>query len=388
MKGGRTMDVPRLKIGFDVEINMPVYIDERYIHILLMGKSGEGKSVTIANWWEHDNYYGNAKVLVDPSGFLARDCYSISRGKKVNVDGLTYCSMEHPISINPMKAPYTESQISDIIAETINQVVSVTTANQQFTVKMRGILDEAIKYCLRNNRKSLLNVLDYIKNMQGDKETRDGIIARLSFVLSDERMVKILCGNDAVEWGQLIRNRQTFILDCSSMSKEKMVFVGTLVAHGISAYFRYARPKIYNPLSLYIDECHNFVNPYIFDILKEGRKYKLSCCLSTQDFAVIDDRMTRVMLNAGNIVSYRLGHREASYVAKELAMAPEDIQFIEKYHAVYLTPKGKGIAKAPRPPFFKEVKPPKMVEPQRKAMKPSWFTMDTSGSYQQPDPTI
>jgi hypothetical protein len=361
------MDLPRLKIGTDWENKMPVYIQDRYLHVLLMGKSGSGKSTSIANWWEQDHYYKNAKVLVDPSGFLARDCYSISGGK--------FCSQDHPISINPMKAPYTDSQISDIIAEAINQVIAVTTPNLAFTVKMRGILDQAVKYCLKNNRRSLLNVLDYIINQQGDKETRDGIISRLTFILNDKRMEKLFCGNDSVEWGELIAKRQTFILDCFGMSKEKMVFAGSLVAHGINSYFRYSRPAEYLPVLLYIDECHNFINPSLFDILKEGRKYKLSCVLATQDFAVIEERMARVMLNVGNIVSYRLGNREASFIARELDIPSQDIQFMEKYHVVYLTPKGKGMAKAPRPPFFVPKEPPVVVEPQRKA-KPSWFTME------------
>jgi len=73
-------ELPRLKIGTDWEIKMPIYIDDRYTHILLLGKSGTGKSTSIANWWEQDAIYGNAQVLIDPSGFLARDCYSISRG--------------------------------------------------------------------------------------------------------------------------------------------------------------------------------------------------------------------------------------------------------------------------------------------------------------------
>ena len=87
--------------------------------------------------------------------------------------------------------------------------------------------------------------------------------------------------------------------------------------------------------------------------------------------------MARVMLNVGNIVSYRLGHREASFVARELNIPNQDIQFIEKYHVAYLNPKGRGIAKAPRPPFFKEVKTPTRAEPQRKPMKPSWFTLES-----------
>ena len=370
------MDSPRLKIGFDIETKMPVYIKDRYKQGLLTGKSGEGKSVTIANWWQQDHYFGNAKILIDPSGFLARDCYSISKGR--------YCSQDHPISINPMKAPYTDSQISDLIAEAINQVITITTPNQSFTVKMRGILDQAVKWCLNHNRRNLLSVLDYVINQQGDKETRDGIISRLTFLLNDKRMEKLLCGNDSVEWGELIAKKQTFILDTFGMSKEKMVFTGSLVAHGINSYFRYSRPKEYKPVSLYIDECHNFVSPSLFDILKEGRKYKISCILATQDFAVIEERMARVMLNVGNIVSYRLGHREASLIGRELDIPSQDIQFIEKYHVVYLTPQGRGIAKAPRPPFVLPKEPPVAVEPQRKA-KPSWFTLE---SYQAAPTTI
>ncbi len=371
------MALPRLKIGMDIDTEMPVYIQDRYIHILLMGKSGSGKSTSITNWWEQDNYYGHAKILVDPSGFLAGDCYSISRG--------IYCSIDHDISINPMISPYTDSQISDLIAEAINQVVAITTPNQSFTVKMRGILDTSIKWCLKNNRKSLLHVLDHVKTGKEDKETRDGIISRLSFLLNDERMLKLLCGNNSIEWGELIAKHQTFIMDGFGMGKEKLVFTGSLIANGVKNYFRYARPKYYLPLSLFIDEAQNFINPSMFDILAEGRKYKISCVLATQSFATIEDRMTRALLNVGNIMSYRLGHREAGYVAHEIGCTVQDLQFIEKFYLAYLTPEGKGIAKAPRPPFIKEVKPPKKVEPQRKPIKPSWFTLE---SYQTAQTTI
>ena len=84
-------------------------------------------------------------------------------------------------------------------------------------------------------------------------------------------------------------------------------------------------------------------------------------------------------------MSYRLGHREAGYVAHEIGCTVQDLQFIEKFYLAYLTPEGKGIAKAPRPPFIKEVKPPKKVEPQRKPIKPSWFTLE---SYQTAQTTI
>lgn len=362
------INLPRLKIGYDTEIKMPVHIKDRYTHTLLMGKSGTGKSTSIANWWEQDHFYKNAKILIDPSGFLARDCYSISAG--------LYCSQNHPISINPMIAPYTYSQISDIISESINQVISITTPNQPFTVKMRVILDDAVKHCLARNRKNLLHVLDHIKSLSGDKETRDGIISRLGFILSDESMVDLLCGNTSVEWGDIISKKRTFILNCFGMGRDKMIFAGSLITHGIKNYFRYAEPKEYLPVSLYIDECHNFINPSVFDILKEGRKYKLSCVLSTQDFATIDEKMARVMLNVGNVVSYRLGHKEARLIASELDFPVQDVQFLEKYHVAYLTPEARGVAKAPRPPLIFPRKLPVKAEPQRKS-RPSWFSLES-----------
>ena len=179
------MELPRLKIGMDWEKKMPAYITERHTHILLLGKSGSGKSTCISNWWQQDNFYRNAKILIDPAGFLARDAYSISGGK--------YCSLETPISLNPMKAPYTDGQISGLIAEAVNQVIVVTTPNQELTAKMREILDLAVRYCLKNNRRSLINVRDYIINLKGNSETRDGILARLNFILNDERMARIIC---------------------------------------------------------------------------------------------------------------------------------------------------------------------------------------------------
>jgi hypothetical protein len=205
---------------------------------------------------------------------------------------------------------------------------------------------------------------------------------------------------NSIEWGELIAKKQTFLLDCMGMSREQMIMAGSIVTHGIKNYFRFARPKEYLPLSLYIDEAHLFVNPSLFDILKEGRRYKLSCCMATQDFAVIDEKMARVMCNAGTLISYRVGHREAQTLANEMGKVKDDLiekvwkgekltekvtvfntkdilQNLEKYHVAYMTPKEKGIAKASRPPFFIPREPPEKVEPQRKSIKPSWFPLES-----------
>ena len=79
------MDLPRLKIGNDGI--RPVYCHDRYTHVLLTGKSGTGKSSLLSGWWAQDEIYRNAKIGVEPAGFLSKAWYSISRGKAI------YCGL-------------------------------------------------------------------------------------------------------------------------------------------------------------------------------------------------------------------------------------------------------------------------------------------------------
>jgi hypothetical protein len=361
------MDLTRLKIG-RTESFSSAYIKERYLSILLLGKSGTGKSTSILNWVYDDSFWNYSKIVIEPSGFLAKDCFKILKGKA------RYCSLETPVSLNPMLLPYDPNTISDTIAECINQVIQLTTPNDSLTARMRVMLDDKVKYCLKNNRKSLLHVRDEIAKITVGAETRDGILSRLNFILNDERMERILCEGKSVRWGEFISSGQSFLLDAFAMGREKMIFVGNIIAQGIKNYFRYERPKVYRPCAMYVDECHNFVNYNFFDILKEGRKFKLSVVLSTQDFAAIDYKLARVMLNVGNIVAYRLGAKDAQLVGNELDVSRQDLQFLEKYHCAYLTPEETGFCKAKMPPLIPRSSPAKSkpVKKKRESIS-SWF---------------
>ena len=98
-----------------------------------------------------------------------------------------------------------------------------------------------------------------------------------------------------MDFGSLIDNAETLIVDCSKMSKDKMILLGTFVTQGICDYFRFSEKETYNPLALYIDECQNFVNSNFSDILKEGRKYNISATLATQSTANIDKDLRQTL---------------------------------------------------------------------------------------------
>lgn len=350
-----------------------VSIKNRYIGTLVLGKSGTGKSVFMLNQWFMDSLLPYSQVMVEPTGELSLKAYKASRGKA------HYCSLKYPIPMNPMASIYGEEQISDTIAEIINQLIQLTTPNEKLTSKMRAILDEAVKYCLVNNRRSLINVRDYIANLKGDKQTRDGIIQRLNFILSDERLHPILCGPTSINWSEFTRKGQKLIVDCSGMGRDKMVFMGSIVTHGLVEWFRYTGGSGY-PIALYIDEAQNYFSENMYDLIFEGRKYGIGICLATQSFAMFPKDLMRAVLNIGNILCFRVGHREADLIGKELCTDSQTLQQLPNYHLAVMNDEEVAIVKASSPPYLPKIQP--QVKP--KATPVRWFTLEP---YQPKEPT-
>ena len=365
--------IQRMKIGSDPETYLPVSVkaDDRYKGCLVIGATGGGKTELLANIIQNDSYSKVAKIIVDPSGFFAQQAYSIMKGKA------PYCSLECPIGINIMVSPYKPNQIADLLADTINQMVVLTTPNEKFTVKMREILDEEVVRCLKLGRKTLTEVKANIEAQKGHSETRDGIIARLNLLLSDPDFREIICGK-GFEIGKLIENQETFILDCSGMGYAKQVFIGTLLTNLVKAYFTYSKPKEYKPLVMIIDEAHNFVSTEFTIITKQARKYLIATILSTTDFSMMPKPLVHSILsNAGTLVCLRAGNVEAQLISNEFnTISAEDIKGLEKYHAVYKTPDGEGIVKLPRPVFVKPLEIP-IMEIKKRTFDLKWFPLES-----------
>jgi len=361
--------IQRMKIGTNNYLPVSVKPNDRFKGCLIIGATGGGKTELLANIVQNDSYSKVAKIIVDPSGFYARQVHSIMKGKD------DYCSLEYPRGINLLLSPYKPHQIADLLAETINQMVVLTTPNERFTVKMREILDEEVVRCLERGRTTLEEIKANIEAHRGNAETRDGIIARLNLLLSDPAFREIICGK-GFEIGKLIENQETFILDCSGMGYAKHIFIGTLITNLVKAYFTYSKPKEYKPLVLIIDEAHNFVSQEFTIITKQARKYQIATILSTTDFSMMPKPLVHSILsNAGTLLCLRAGNVEAQLISNEFnTIKAEDIKGLEKYHAVYKTPDGEGIVKLPRPVFVKEIDI-KPMKQEKRTFDLKWFDL-------------
>jgi len=352
---------------------MPVTIkpDHRYRHAFVVGATGSGKTNLLKWFWFQDCLIPTAKILIDPSGSFAREAYSMAKNA-------IYCSLSNPIGINPLMLPYDPNDICDIIIESINQVIKLLTDNVLLTVRMRSILREAVVWCVRNNRRRLDLVAENINALKIHNETRQSIIDRINMFIQDDRLFQILCELPPVDWDDLIENKRTFIIDCHGMNDDKMIFVGTLITQQIKTYFRYTQKDEYKPLVFYADECHNFVNPNTFTILREARKYKISAILATTDFAGLDDKLVHTILsNCGTLISFRCGFREAVQIAREFKNL-RDIQFLEKHYAAVKTPDFEGSVKTQLSPFVKKKPITIQKRMERREFGFKWFALEKS----------
>jgi hypothetical protein len=379
------MMINRMKIGNEKDTYMPVFVrdNDRFKPTLCLGSTGGGKSQWLLSNWYNDSFMRVAKILIDPSGSLSKQAYSVMKGK------VHYCSIEHPIGLNPMIAPYKPFQIADLIAETVNQMVVLTTPNEKFTVKMLEILNAEIIRCLELGRTTLEEVKANIQARPGQTETRDGIIARLNLLLQDPDFKEIICGKSSFEIGKLIENRESLILDCSGMGYAKKVFIGTLLTNLVKSYFLYGKPKEYKPLILTIDEAHNFVSQDFGLVLKEGRKYKIATILATTDFSMIPKALIHTLLsNAGTLVCLKAGYIEASMISHEfMDITASDIQGLEKYHAAVKTPDNEAIVKLPRPLLVKQVEL-KPIEHKERNFDLQWFDLQSCYDQWDCEPTV
>jgi hypothetical protein len=374
----------RMRIGTDIDTGLPVYVKEvdRYKGCLFLGSTGGGKTEALLNIIQGDSYIPCAKIIVDPSGFFSKQVYSVMNGKA------HYCSLEHPIGINPLISPYKEHQTADILMESVDQMVLMTSQNKNWTVKMFQIAIPEIVRCIQLGRTTLEEVRANIAALKGNTETRDGILARFDLLLNDPDFKKIICGK-GFEINKLIENQETFVLDASGMGYAKQVFIGTLVTNLVKGYFIYSKPKEYKPLVLIIDEAHLFVSQEFSIITKQARKYKISTILSTTDFSMMSKPLVHSILsNSGTLVCLRAGNIEAQMISNEFNnIKAADIKSLEKYHAVYKTQDGEGIIKLPRPVYTKEI-PIKSMKQEQRTFDLRWFNLPSCYSFQlDSDPT-
>jgi hypothetical protein len=86
---------------------------------------------------------------------------------------------------------------------------------------------------------------------------------------------------------------------------------------------------------LYIDEFYNFATASFASVLAEARKYRLNLIMAHQYIEQLDEALQAAIFgNVGTIISFRLGARDASHMAREFypPFSETDLISLPPYH--------------------------------------------------------
>jgi hypothetical protein len=359
--------------GVDTVIRM--HPDDRRRHTYIIGMTGSGKSVLMAEMAKQDIREGRGICIVDPHGSLVEDvlaCVPPERADDVVL--FEPSDMERPMGLNMLEAK-TEDQKDFAVQEMVEIFYKL------FPPEMIGPMFE---HNMRNVMLTLMSDLENpgtiaeIPRMFTDPAFQKSWVAKLKDPIVrafwEKEMTKTSDFHKSEMLGYLISKVGRFVENTMMrniigqtrsgfdiqeiMNKGKILLVnlskgqvgevnssllGLIIVSKLqmAAFARANMPESERKdFYLYIDEFQNYTTPSIATILSEARKYKLSLVLAHQYIGqLVDKQDTKIrdaiFGNVGTIMSFRIGVEDAELMAKQFApvFGEYDVVNIDRFNS-------------------------------------------------------
>jgi len=350
---------------------------DRLRHTYIIGKSGVGKSVLLANMAIQDIIAGNGICMIDPHGDLIDDVLRhVPPERAEDVVIFSPSDIERPMSINLLEFdPRYPEQKTFVINEMIgifdklydlkstggpifeqymrNAMLLVMSdpASGSTLMEIPKVLADASFRNLKLSRCQDPTVVDFWRK-EAEKAGGDAALAnvvpyitsKLTSFISNDMMRPIIGQQDSSFNLRDIMDSKKILL--VSLPKGivgelnayllGMIIVGKILMAALSRADSRERPDFF----LYIDEFQNFTTDSICQILSEARKYGLGLVIAHQyigqltkkgDTAIKD----AVFGNVGTMISFKVGSEDAEFLKKEFSPVfnEYDLINVEKFTA-------------------------------------------------------
>lgn len=342
--------------------------EDRRRHMYAIGKSGTGKSTLLANMIIHDLKHGEGLAVVDPHGDLIETVLNyIPKSRLNDVIVVDPADPNAVVKLNVFEAGSMVHR--ELIASGIVAIFQKMYANSW---------GPRLEYILRNTLLTLLEEhakLGDVLQMLTDAKYRARVIDRLQdpvlknfweaeFNMMQERQRIEAISPILNKVGQFVTSpliRNVVNTDKSSFDIEQVMNEGKILLINVSqgklgednaallgAMFitkiqLAAMNRVYmeeekrRDFYLYIDEFQNFATTSFIKILSEARKYRLNLILANQYMDQIpDDVKAAIFGNAGTMVSFILGAKDADWMVKEFGnhYTADDLVSLGRYQIV------------------------------------------------------
>jgi len=333
---------------------------DRLHHVWIIGKSGTGKTTLLRNMFLQDVEAGRGVGLIDPHGDLAADVLDhIPRRRAEDVAYFDPADADHPVGINLLGQVPPERR--HVVASGIVSVFRGIWPDF-WGPRLEYILYAAVAAILDCENVSLMGVSrmlsDELYRLWVVKQVKDPMVKRFwthEFARYDKKFLMEAVAPIQNKVGQLlmapeirnvlgqVRSRMDtrFMMDngrifVANLSKGKLGAdkANLLGALWVTQFDLAARARADVPererrdFTLYVDEFHSFVSDAFASILSEARKYRLGLVLCHQYLDQLKPGILEaVMGNAGSVVAFRTGHKDAEALEAAFGKAYPASQF-------------------------------------------------------------
>jgi hypothetical protein len=347
--------------GVKKEIRMK-RVDRRR-HTYIVGKSGTGKSVLLANMAIQDIQNGEGVCVLDPHGDLVADILDrIPPERAEDVIIFSPGDLERPLALNLLDYdPRYPEQKSFVINEMIGIFDKLydlkATGGPMFEQYMRNAMllimddpasgstlmeipkvlaDEEFRR-LKLSRCKNQTVVDFWKK-EAEKAGGEAALANIvpyitskltSFISND--MMRPIIGQQksAFNLREIMDKQKILLIDLPKGLVGEMnayllgmILVGKILMSALSRTDIPSEQR--KDFYLYIDEFQNFTTNSICQILSEARKYALNLIIAHQYIGQLSKGQNTeikdaVFGNVGTIISFKIGSDDADFLVKEFA---------------------------------------------------------------------
>jgi type IV secretory pathway VirB4 component len=348
--------------NLDSELPVVGYLENRFTHTYIVGKTGMGKSSLLEHMASYDIEQNFAVIFIDPKGESCKKLYHLTKDKS----RIHYISIENPTVINPLnKTGYKLDNLIQEFIQILDVLITLTASNPESTVLMREIIDRAMHSITREQDKNLdyltkfllysdvrynlKNTLPANSDLRKYWDEFDGIkgkipknsqkvdcaqrLASRLLEISTGEMKNFVVGKNELDISNIVQNNKVVLVDTSRMNRNSRIYLTNLIVYSILSYCEFAKNRN-KPLLVYVDEFQIVVSDFFSDLLARSRGSKIGFTLSHQNFQQIPKPILGAIFgNVGTSICFRCGDEEAKRFAPFFNVKSQDLFNLPKYNA-------------------------------------------------------
>ncbi len=343
--------------------------DDRFRHLFIVGKTGNGKSTVMQNAILSDMQAGDGLAVVDPHGDLADAVLASVPSHRTNdVILIDPSDLAYPVSFNPLDVDLAMVDVAcDGVVSTFRKVFGTGT----HTPRLEDILWNTVLALMQAGDST---ILDMLRMFAVDDSFRRDVLARVDdpvvrnwwmttfpklrflkgedpFASVENKLRQLLTNSvirnmvsqpkSRIDFRKAMDSGKIIIINLSKgkLGERTSSFLGSLFVTQLqlSTMSRAMIPEQdLRSFYLYVDEFQNVATSSFSSFLSEARKYKLGLCLATQFLDQVEQETLRAVFgNIGSLLVFAVGPNDATLLAEQLTghVTAADLIALPKYRA-------------------------------------------------------